>query len=176
MSGYARSIWGAYGLCFITILSGCSGTGDQELEQAMRAVESMASPSFLSRSCYSVLYSDGKSSDYVSYLFSHLGVAEWPSVESENDAFTAELKKSGRPVFPEGVAIIYQKPDPEAEKQIVVRSDDESNEVLYEGFLKGTAAPVLMRKRQIKPVTPNANARAMCESSLQLGASPQSPG
>lgn len=176
MSGCKKLIPRAFSLFLLTILLGCYGAADQDLNQAMRALQSMSSPSFLSRSCYSVLYPQGKASDYVSYLFSDLGVAEWPPTESEDDTFSAELKKSGQPVFPQGVVIRHEKPDPDAEKQIVVRSGDANNEIIYEGFLKGTAAPVLTRKKQIKPVTANANAQAMCESGLQLGANSQYPG
>jgi hypothetical protein len=176
MAEYKKLTLRAWSIFSLAVLLGCSVGAEEDLEQAMHAVLSMSSPSYLSRSCYSVLHPEGKSSDYVRYLFSDLGVAEWPPVESEEDAFTAELKKSGRPVFPEGVAILYEKADPDAEKQIVVRSDAENNEVIYEGWLKGMTAPVLTRKRQIKSVTPNANAQAMCESGLQLGANSQYPG
>ncbi len=136
-------------LLFILIagLTACaeSPSGPPDLEQGIRVVRYMASKNQLRRSSFLVVYPEGKPSDFVNWMFSTFGTAEWPPSEemAEMDPMTLEQAKSIRmPIIPKGVAIVALKPDEERGRQVVIRADDARGVLIVEGYADPGQAPV----------------------------------
>ena len=62
----------------LLLLTGCGSAPDKNLTAANTALSQMVSNRILSRSCFTVAYPDGQAADFIDYMFSDLGSAEWP--------------------------------------------------------------------------------------------------
>lgn len=135
------------------LLSACGDNGPDEppeLKRAAAVVRYMASANQLKRSSFYVVYPEGKPSQFVSWMFSTFGTAEWPPAEDSDEYDALEGAKAlGIPVIPKDVLIVANKPDPSAGKQVVVRSDDQKSAVIVEGYLKPEGPPVLTRQWEL---------------------------
>ena len=131
------------------MLAGCvekSPEEPQELKRAAQAVAYMIAPKQLARSSFYAIYPEGKPSQFVKWMFSTFGTAEWPPAEDSPDEAALEGAMALRiPIIPRDVAIIRDKPDPDAGKQLVVRPDDLKGAVIAEGYLKPEGPPALIR-------------------------------
>jgi len=124
------------------IASGCQPKPklSPELEQAVDSVRSMTSQRWLSRSAFATSYPQAQPSNYVSYLFSDLGVAEWPIAL---DALEAEQPRSiGVTPLPPNVALVPQQPEPTRGKQLVLRADDTAGLVLVDAYEEPQTEPI----------------------------------
>jgi len=150
----------------------CNPFVDAELDQAVRAVGGMTQADRLSQSCYSVLFPNGKPSQFVSYIFSTVGVSEWPLTEKGVFADDIELEKAWiprKPLLPKTVPIVQNKRDPQLKKQLVITFDDEAGYVITEGYLEGQDKPAIIKKWQIPSVTPQTGVSEMCQPKPKLG-------
>ena len=130
---------------------GCEAPPDYpELEKAIRVVRYLSAPNQLQRSSFLVIFHGGQPSDFVTWMFSTFGKAEWPpaegSLEMENYGWEEALQVTGTPVPPREVSFVALKPDPNLKKQIVVKPDDARQKIMVEGYLDPGAAPVLVRE------------------------------
>ncbi len=136
-------------LLSMLVLAGCSGPSqsgaDPRLEQAVSALKYMTTQRFLSRSAFSSIYPAGKPSEFVSYLFSDIGSAEWPIAFDEGEA--EQLRSARIPAIPRDLPIIPYKPDPAVDMQVVVRADDAAGKVIIEAYAKAGEDPVLVEER-----------------------------
>jgi len=146
-------------MLFILVLwlaIGCGGReapAPPELEQAVRVVRYMTSPMRLSRSGFQAQSSD-KPSDFVSYMFSDMGVAEWPYSEEmveEDPSLGEEARAIGMPLIPQGVSLVPRRPDPSQKTQLVVKSDDARKMIMVEGYADPSTKPVLTREWAFLP-------------------------
>ena len=133
----------------LAILVGCSSTNvDPRLEQAVKSAKYMTSNKFLSRSAFKSIYPEQKPSDFVQYIFSTMGSAEWPTAFDEGEE--EQLRSIGVPIMPNNLAIIPNKPDSNNDLQVVLRADDEAGLVIIEAYEKSIEKPVLVVERRIK--------------------------
>jgi hypothetical protein len=96
----------------------------------------MTAPKNLSRSGFSA-QPNKSPSNFVSYMFSDLGAAEWPYTEEmaqENPSIGEEAKAIGMPLIPKGVALVPRQPDRAQKKQLVIKADDARNMIIVEGY------------------------------------------
>ena len=88
---------------------------------------------------------DKSPSQFVEWMFSPLGLAEWPPMEDSLEFSPEELKmikKIGIPAIPKDVAIVASSPTSEKGKQIVVKADDSNQTLIVEGFISAQSPSV----------------------------------
>jgi hypothetical protein len=158
-------------LILSSVLGGC-GSGlsgaSPDLEQAVRAVRHMTAPNQLSRSAFSAAYENGTPSQYVSFLFSDLGAAEWPVATSADEA---EAMRAARiPVFPDTVLLTRDISASQAKPQLVIRGDDRTGMVVVEGYERSGNGPVLREEWALPKVSPAVGVREIFEDQGRLGA------
>jgi hypothetical protein len=170
-----RAVW----LWLALLLAACSqSTASKldltppELKQAARVVEYLLEPRHLSRSAFSVAFPECRPSQFVSFMFSTMGTAEWPDSEAmaEQDPMLREQAEAIRaPLRPKGVAIIAREPNPASGQQIVVKADDARGVVIVEGYTDPKLQPILTREYKVPRVTAGPGVRAIFESNRDLG-------
>jgi len=120
---------------------------DPELSQAVASVRYMTTERWLSRSAFRQAYPDEKPSDYVSYLFSDFGVAEWPIALDEMEQ--EQLRSVGIPPLPPDVFLVPNSPDPKQKRQVVIRANDAEGTVIIEAYEDPLSPPVASVSRQL---------------------------
>ena len=133
-----------------------------ELEMAIAAFTRMTSPAMLRNSMFYAVFPAGTPRQYVSYLFSDLGVAEWPPVEGVEEALPGQC-------LPSNVAVTHSRPDPSRKMQVVIRWDDERRLILFEGYADPLKPPVIRRETSFPVVRPSVLARLAAQGNLEMG-------
>ena len=136
---------------FIIVTIGCSSSPqmDADLSQAVASVRYMTSERWLSRSAFQAAYPDRQPSDYVSYLFSDFGVAEWPIAIDEQER--QQLRAAGIPPLPADLPLVPNRPDPTHERQVVIRADDTEGVVIIEAYETPNNQPIFSQVRKLNP-------------------------
>ncbi len=119
-----------------------------ELEGGIRVVRYMSAKKQLSRSSFIALKKNNTASDFIDWMFSPLGSAEWPPSQNSLEFSPDELKmirSSGIPTLPQNVSIVANKPDPRKGKQIVVKSDNVGGRIIVEGYIRPTEGPSITK-------------------------------
>ena len=89
------------GILVLSVTS-CQSPSDPDLRKANDALERMATHSTLAKSCFSVVYPNGKASDFINYLFSDFG--ELRNGQSLFDEMEAEqMRAIGQTPLPRNV-------------------------------------------------------------------------
>lgn len=160
---------------FILLLVACEDSGPRELVQAADAIGAMLKPLNHARSMFTVAFPDGLPSQYVSYLFSGMGSAEWPPSEAWADEITREQMETIRqPLLPGDVEIVPRYPDQNLGKQLVISFDDERGVVIAQGFLDPAAEPQITREWKLPDVQPAVGIQEIYQANLEMGISPVS--
>jgi|GEM_PF-2552041 hypothetical protein len=146
-------------------------TESSSLESAAKAVRWMIAPANLSRSGFTVAFPDAKPSEYVNYMFSEMGVAEWPPFEDSGEFTLQELKSMRIPFIPVGVEISQLTPDPELGPQIVIKHDDARSMVIVEGYSDPSQPPVMTKEFVLKKVPPGPGVIQIYEMNYDSGMS-----
>ena len=121
------------------------------LEKAERIVRHMSAPRQLKRSSFLLVFPEGKPSDFVNWMFSSLGAAEWPPSQEEWEDMGGDSEDpAGIPILPKDVGI-FSSPRSDVTKHIIVKSDDRKGLIIIEGFLKPGEPPVLVKQWSFKP-------------------------
>ena len=126
-----------------------SGTvgGNTDLDRAAGVVKHMTRASNLERSTFTALYPDARPTDYVEFMFSTAGTAEWPDGEDEADGESKEMHRSARiPLRPAGVDFVPRWPDDDFGQQIVITADNERWVLMVEGYEDPNEAPVTLHE------------------------------
>ncbi len=117
-----------------------------DLTQAAQAMRSLTKPSVFRRTAFAQTSTDPTPSNFVEYLFSDLGVAEWPERESW---YPEDEHPYVGPLLPDHVTVVPLNPDPTldtGELQLVLVPNDEKNVILAEGYTDIEADPVLSQE------------------------------
>jgi len=121
------------------------------LEKAERIVRHMSAPRQLKRSSFLLVFPEGKPSDFVNWMFSSLGAAEWPPSQEEWEDMGGDSEDpAGIPILPKDVGI-FSSPRSDITKHIIVKSDDRKGLIIIEGFLNPGGPPVLVKQWSFKP-------------------------
>lgn len=159
----ARTL-GAGLLCAGLLVASCSKPPD-ELERGVAAIRWMVSERFLRKSMFLACYEDPKPSDFVNYLFSTAGSAEWPEIEGAGADGAGSRGFAAPPPLPEGVRVRALDPDPSFDgPQVVVSYDDEAGEVVIAGFDRPDAEPRVVRRAKLPKVDRTDEERRIAEA------------
>lgn len=169
------------GLTLASILLGCSGErAPEDLRRGASVITSMAAPRHLKRSTFLGLFPNGTPSQFVSFLFSTLGAAEWPESESGaalDPILREQASAIGMPLRPDGIAYTDRWPKAELGRQIVVGFDDQRGLLLIRGYSDPARPPVLIIEQQFRVPTLRSEEsellRRLAESHLELGGTAQ---
>lgn len=132
---FALGLWGllGIGLAMWLAFSLEKESATPQLDKAAYAVSYLSSKRQLARSSFSASHPNGGTpSQFITWMFSPLGFAEWLLYEVAGEFSKEEMrliKASGVPFLPAGVAIVAHKPAPEKGKQVVVRAEDRKSVV-----------------------------------------------
>jgi hypothetical protein len=122
------------------------GSKNHQLKKGVQVVRYLSAERQLKRSSFMVL-KERKPSKFVDWLFSPLGIAEWPPWEDSHLEFDLDelkaMKKMGVPLIPKNLALVPLEVDPEKGRQIVVRADDQKRILIIEGFINPKDPPAL---------------------------------
>lgn len=156
------------------VMLSCGKSAPPDIVQAADAMHEMLTPSSLSRSMFSAAFPKGKPSQFVSYLFSDMGVAEWPPSQGSATPMEIEQMKAIRKtMLPDGVAIVPKAPDKSRGRQIVMAYDDPKGIVVILGYVDPKKKPVLLREILLPNVDPAPGIAMMYNSNKQLGMTSQ---
>lgn len=133
----------------LVTFSGCSLVHDSELEQAAKAVGIMLRPMRFQKSCFNVLHPAGKPSEFITFMFSDAGVAEWPDGEYEFG-------------FPEMVHLNPNVRKVGVEKQIVIKANDADGEIVVEAYGNYSEKPAFIKRYQIPRIAAPPGLESLC--------------
>ncbi|MBU8872114.1 MAG: hypothetical protein KOO60_14695 [Gemmatimonadales bacterium] len=166
---------GAFIVLTALTLSACGPEEPPELKKAAAVIQYMMAPPNLSRSAFCVAFPEGKPSQYVSYLFSTMGSAEWPPGEDWVDKIEIETARViGIPISPRGVTFIPRNRKNSAGSQLVIGCDDARGVVILEGYGPADTEPALYREITLREVNPAPGVALLFESNAQMGMDAQS--
>ena len=159
------------------VLLPCGGPSiPKNLERALGYIEYSLQPSNLARTSFPVVLPDGTPKQYVSWMFSAMGKADWPPTDESAvmEFGSADMVPSGIPLLPDDVAFVHSRPDTSAKNQVVVKWDDARGVVIAEAYLDPNGQPVEVREFSLPHVTStNEAARLAAQDNLGLGMSYQ---
>jgi len=145
--------WGvAVGFGFLIVLSlfyvDYEDSDYPELRKAVRVVRHTSARNELRRSSFMVIKGDKTPSQFVSWMFSPMGTAEWYMPEDSMEFTAEEMKMVGRvaPLVPKDVAIVPDQAGAELGKQVVVISDDARKMIVVEAYLNPNKPPVFIKE------------------------------
>ena len=134
----------------------------------------MLSPHGLERSAFYAVYPKGTPSDFVSFLFSPLGKAEWVPDDSAAPGraglVSAEAMLAAGDELPPGtVGLVPEAPEPRIHRQVVLWADDQRGVVIAEAYELPGHAPVLIQEWTLPHVTLAPGVAAMARENLENG-------
>ncbi len=139
-----------------------------QLFRTYQAMRIMCTTANMEKSAFQYVYPEARPSEWVSFLFSTLGSAEWPPIAGrelpEEEARAARIM-----VLPGDVTVVPLRARRNFAKQVVIRFDDSEGVVIAEGFEAWNEKSVFQRKWTIPKVTPSELAIQTAESNLEMG-------
>ncbi len=120
-----------------------------ELRKGIAVVRYMSAPRQLQRSSFLAAYPGGTPNQFLSWMFSSMGVAEWPPYEGGMEFSLEEermVRKSGLPFIPAGLLLISQEPDREKGRQVVIKVDTARQVLIAEGYEYPYDPPVIVKE------------------------------
>ncbi len=164
-------------LAAVTMTQACSAPAPPELESSASAVAYMLRPRNLARSPFIALYPVAKPSDYVNYIFSDMGQAEWP-YESPLAEEVDMMSAARIPVIPSSVHLTRHRPSENYRMQLVISSDDDRMVLIADAYTDPAAGPVKTWEWEwrMPEVTESEMrfARALAENDAYMGMSSRS--
>jgi hypothetical protein len=130
----------------------------------------MAKPASLGKSCFTVVAPNGQPSEFVDYLFSDLGAAEWPIAMDEFEA--EQMRSIGQPVVPPTVQVSRNQRQHIDRKELVLRGDDANGMVVAQGYLANGAEPMFEAQWPLATAQPGPGVAELCQSNIEMGISP----
>jgi len=133
-----------------------------QLEQGVKVVRFLSAKNQLERSSFRLVFPKGRPSDFVKWMFSTLGKAEWPPTEGSVElepGMKQALAVTRTPILPQDLKLEPDQPEfkPEIVRQIVVSGDDSRWVIEVRGFLNSGKRPVLVREWPFPGEPPSQN-------------------
>jgi hypothetical protein len=133
--------------------------------QANAAMASMTKNPNLSRSCFRVAYPEGNAADFIRYLFSDMGVAEWPSAVDQMEA--DQMNAINQAVVPSTVAVSANQRQHPDRKELVLDAADGS--IQARGYLPQATEPNLEAEWDLGTASTDPGVIPLCESNIEMG-------
>lgn len=134
-------------------LAGCADDPKEvardDLETGIAVVEYLVRHDILLISSFPQLYPRTRPVDFIEWMFSPASRLAWPVTEAmieDNPKLEDWRNIPGYPVLPKSVHLVAHEPDPQYEKQVVVKAGDGPDSILVEAYLTPDAPPVLTRE------------------------------
>lgn len=161
------------GMLLAATLPGCS-SAPPDLATAVGAVGAMMSPRGLERSAFYAVYPEGTPSDFVAFLFSPLGKAEWvpddPAATGRTGLISAaDVLAVGGTLPPGAVGLVPGMPAARILRQVVLRADDARGVVIAEAYEQPMGAPVLVHEWALPRVKLAPGVAEMARENLENG-------
>jgi hypothetical protein len=161
------------GALLASTLAGCS-SAPPDLAKAINAVGAMVSRHGLERSAFYAVYPDGTPSDFVAFLFSPLGKAEWVPDDAATPERTGlvsaeDVLAVGGELRPGAVGLVSEAPEPRIHRQVVLRADDERGVVIAAAYEQPGQAPVVVHEWALPRVTLAPGVAEMARENLESG-------
>ena len=153
----------------VLLSAGCQSASDPDLKQANAAMAKMAVDQTLTKSCFPVFYPHGEASDFVNYLFSDLGTAEWPIPFDEMEE--EQFKSIGQPSLPRNVTVSPFKRNHPNSKEIVLIADNANRTVLVQGYLAESNEIVFEAQWPLGTAQASEATHHLCQSNFEMGIS-----
>ncbi|KMP12358.1 hypothetical protein UZ36_01230 [Candidatus Nitromaritima sp. SCGC AAA799-C22] len=152
--GYDRwKMWGwFFGIGFLLTLPlfylDYGNSENPELKKAIRVVRHVSAKRNLMRSSFMALRGDKSPDQFVKWMFSPLGTAEWYMSENSIEFSPEEMKMIERttPLVPADVSILSNRPKADRAKQVVVKPDNQRRMIIVEAYLNPKDPPVLVKE------------------------------
>ena len=154
----------------ILLLTACGSAPDEDLTAANTALSQMASNRTLSRSCFTVAYPDGQAADFIDYMFSDLGSAEWPVAFDEYEE--QAMGSIGQVPLPANVAVSPLSRTSPNQKELVLTANNAERKILVQGYLANDSKVVFEDEWPVGTAVADDMVREMCISNLEMGISP----
>ncbi len=120
-----------------------------ELRKGIAVVRYMSAQRQLQRSSFLATYPGGTPEQFLEWLFSPMGAAEWPPYEGGLEFSPEEekmVRKAGMPFIPAGLLLVPHEPDTEKGMQVVISFDAETRSLIAEGYENPSNPPVLVKE------------------------------
>ena len=128
---------------------GCEGAVPADLDRAAKVIRFMSEENKLEKTSFPALYPKCLPSEFVKWLFSEKGLAEWPD-SLDNDDSNPDVRnkafKEGAPIVPTNVHFFAGKTDPNSGRQLIVKANDVSRIIIVEGYGDPQKKPDLKRE------------------------------
>lgn len=151
----------------LVLLIGCQSVPDSDLKQASNSLSKMATNYHLRKSCFSVVYPNGTASDFVNYLFSDLGTAEWPIAFDQIEV--EQTESIGQTPLPENVVISHLNRTQIDSKEIVLQADDINRMIIVQGYLPQSNQVKLAASWKLGTAKADQFTQQICQSNLEMG-------
>lgn len=152
-------------------LNGCQSSDpnaqalDADLMAANAAFAGMTQNWTLSHSCFGVAYPEGGAENFVRYLFSDLGSAEWPVAFDELEA--EQMAAIGQTSLPPNVVVSPNERQYFDRKELVLQAQD--GQIYVRGYLPEQSDPQFETYWELATVQTSPDVVPLCESNLDLG-------
>ena len=116
------------------------------LRQAEKVVRHISSRQHLEESSFANIEGEESPSEFVNWMFSSLGSAEW-HVSEDSSEFSADETSAVQktmPLLPKNVAIVSTRPKFTRGQQVVVKADDRRRVLIAEAYTKPNRKPVFV--------------------------------
>ncbi len=128
---------------------GCEGAVPADLDRAAKVIRFMSEENKLERTSFPVLYPKCLPSEFVKWLFSDKGKAEWPD-SLDNDDSNPDVRnkafKEGAPIVPKSVQFFAGRTDLDSGRQLIVKANDALRTIIVEGYGDPQKKPDLKRE------------------------------
>ncbi len=98
-------------------------------------------------------YPDEKPSEFLQYIFSPMGAAEWPPMSGGVEFSLEEeqmMRRAGQPFIPEGLMFENGQPSPAHGDQIVLQADDARGVIIAEAYADPYQPPIARREFEFR--------------------------
>ncbi len=132
---------------FFFLKNCCEPEGDPGLRKGIQLVRYLSDPREIKRSSFLMVYPEGKPSNFVKWMFSPMGTAQWtpPNLSLEMEEMESiPTQPFGMPMLPQDTKLFPFKLNAEFGKQVVVKSDDAAGLILVEGYLNANGPPEII--------------------------------
>ncbi|MGP0630546.1 hypothetical protein ACTRW9_12610 [Nitrospina sp. 32_T5] len=151
----AFAIWGALGFLLVVPLLFIDWTNPPaypRLEQAVKVVRYLSSPRQVSRSSFSAMFPDQRPTEFVKWMFSTVGKANWPPSENGHGDEVEAAKSLRIPLIPKDTLIVPGQPHlNKAGRQLVIKGDDRRGVLVAEAHFDSRHPPVFTREIPFNP-------------------------
>lgn len=120
-----------------------------ELRKGIAVVRYMSSERQIKRSSFLLAYPEGTPEQFLSWMFSPMGLVEWPPYEGGLEFSPEEermVKKTGIPFLPKDLLLVPDEPELEKGRQVVIQADNEGRRLIVKGYENPSDLPVVIKE------------------------------